>query len=496
MSTEPGTSTSVMRPPPFSDPQWSLVIPICTAMLMLAAIAIVLRALGREQPSELTAAVLLVLLATTYAVWAGTRKAPTLPVLVGVGAIVQLIAVLWYHHSGFAADAAVYSRVAADILDPSTTVAERYSLQRSEWSNWAITQITAGIYRITGVSRLSAFLVFGTVAVIAKAIFANSLLRLRGTLGRSADVIAVGVMIYPSLALWLGAISKEVPAVLGIALVLSGILRPLGRSTGFVSVAAGLLITATTRPHVAAVVAGAVVVYAATSAALVSQSFGRRVAILTGAVVFGLGSVFGTAAFFGIDPSPSGFQEVRDDVAPGTDQGDSDIEPRPVRTPVDVPIASANVLLRPLPHETTNVASLLQSLETMALLGFAVLLLSQRRLRSKNRLYGAARRYVQALRVLAVSYLLLFVYAFSGMYNLGLMSRQRTQATLFVFLLLATGLVSTRRRSRATAATQSSPLVFRPPDADAHKQRPEPSETPPVNGLGGPLVHRAPESTP
>jgi hypothetical protein len=86
--------------------------------------------------------------------------------------------------------------------------------ERNEWSNWMVVQQTALIYRLVGPNMLVAFMVFSSVAVVGKLLFANTVLRLRlrPLLGRGADFAALAVVVFPSLALWLSAISKEASA--------------------------------------------------------------------------------------------------------------------------------------------------------------------------------------------------------------------------------------------------------------------------------------------
>lgn len=128
----------------------------------------------------------------------------------------------------------------------------------------------------------------------------------------------------------------------------------------------------------------------------------------------------------------------------------------------------------------------------MALLGVAIVLMSPHWHRRQHRLAGAAHRYVQALRVLSISYLLLFVYAFSGMYSMGIMSRQhRTQATLFILLLLATSLVSKRRGGRTPKTVGSQLLLLHlPPEID--ESRPPQVAASPIAPTRSPLVPHEP----
>jgi hypothetical protein len=466
----------------FTGDGWSVFIPLCT--LTMVAIGVLVAGHGyvlRGRVEEAVAGGVVLVLAVAYWSWAHTRKNRALAVLAGIAAIVQLVAVLYYYYTGMAADANQYSRAAVALLDPDGVLPARMRRERNEWSNWMVVRQTALVYRLVGPNMLVAFLAFSTVAVAAKMLFASTVLRLRPLLGRGADFAALAVVVFPSLALWLAAISKEASAVLGVSLVIAGVARPVGERPRLVLIALGLAAASMTRPHIAALLAGSVVVFAAVNAALVSQSFGRRLAIIVGAAVFGVGAVFGAASFFDVEPTRAGFDSVRDGVADRNEageQGDSDIEARPIRHPLDVPQATANVLVRPFLHEASGSTQLMQATETMLVLLLVLVLLLPNRWRKANRVTGTAKRFLRSLRLFAYAYTAVFVYSFSGMYNLGLMSRQRSQYTLFLLLLLATALTTTRGERQKTP--RASVLVNTSP---GWEPLPASSSTPPTGPL-------------
>jgi hypothetical protein len=432
----------------FTGEGWATLIPLCALGMM--SIGVLVAGYGyiwRGRTDEVVAGGVVVVLAIAYWTWATARRGSAIAVLAGIAAVVQLVALLYYYYTGMAADAKQYSLAATALLDPDGVLPPRMERRGDDWSNWMVVQQTALVYRLVGPNMLVGFIAFSSIAVAAKLVFANTILRLRPLLGRGADLAALGVVVYPSLALWLSPISKEASAILGVSLVIAGVVRPVGERPRLALIALGLAAASMTRPHVAALLAGSVVVFAAVNGALVSQSFGRRVSIILGAAVLGLSAVFGAAAFFGIEPTVAGFDSVRDDVADRNEsgqRGDSDIEARPIRGPLDVPQATANVLMRPFLHEASGATLLMQAAETTLLLMLMLALFFPNRWRTANRVTGTSKRFLRSVRCFAYAYTAVFVYSFSGMYNLGLMSRQRSQYTLFLLLILATMLTTTR----------------------------------------------------
>jgi hypothetical protein len=419
--------------------------------------AVTAYAVLRDRPDEIVAGLLMALTSLALLGWAVRRPTTTLPVLVTVGWLLQLFGVLFYYYAGFAQDANLYHVAGMRALEGQPM----FEWSGTGWSNWMMATLVAGIYRVIGVSQLGGFVVFAVVGFSAKVIAVRTMLHLRPLLGRSADAAAVAIIIFPSLTLWLSAITKEAFAVLGVALVLAGLARPLSERPRVALIALGLASTALTRPHVALLLAISALTFTVFLLGSSSYSFGRRFWLVTGALVFGYIALTVAGDFFGVEPTVSGFEEVRTELAETRFGGGSEIEARPVRSPLDLPAATATVLFRPHLLEVHNATSLMQALENTLLAAILVWLLLQRRRRRENRATGAAVRHVRSLRTFAWVYLGLFIYSFSGMYNLGLMSRQRTQVILVLLLLMATSLTGTRGRepSRSDAPPAGPPVA-------------------------------------
>lgn len=408
-------------------------------------------AIQRERPDEILPGLTIALVALVLMSWAMSRRSPTLGMMVTVGALVQVAAIAWYYYTGFSADANAYHSWAIWALDGDPL----FTWSTRNWANWVVVSLTASLYRAAGVSQLTAFVAFSAVGFLGKAIFARAMLRLYPLLGRPADAAALAVMVFPSLALWVAPISKEAFPVLGIALVVAAIARPVGDRPRLVLLLFGLASVALTRPHVALLLAVGALAFAVALALSSYQSLGRRVAVLGTAVLLMYAALVTASTNFGVEPTTAGLDDVRMTLS---DQqiGGSAIETRPVRNPLDFPVAAVNVMLRPHLGEARGFTQIMQSIENTAFSLTLVWLLFQQRRRRNHPLVESAGHHLRAMRAFAWTYVLLFVFAFSGMYNLGLMSRQRTQVILVILLLAATALRSARRLKEPSRQTESS----------------------------------------
>jgi hypothetical protein len=103
------------------------------------------------------------------------------------------------------------------------------------------------------------------------------------------------------------------------------------------------------------------------------------------------------------------------------------------------------VLVRPFPHEAGRFDQLVTAAEGLFLLG--LIAASLRRLRAASRSLRT-HPYIAA----AVTFVILFVYAFAAIANFGILVRQRTQVLPFVFVPLALVAIAPSPRYRATRA--------------------------------------------
>lgn len=113
-----------------------------------------------------------------------------------------------------------------------------------------------------------------------------------------------------------------------------------------------------------------------------------------------------------------------------TQQGGSAFEPIVVTNPSQIPAATVSVLFRPYLWEASSPATVISAAEGAAVA--LIILFSWRRL---LRWPGSAWR--RPILIYALSYLLMFVVAFSSIGNAGILARQRVQLLPLLFLALA-----------------------------------------------------------
>ena len=441
---EPGGRGASPSRPPFADPGWRGLALLGGLAALGLGTAVAALSFPRGSVDELAGGVAITLLSACLIVWtASTTRPPTLPVIATAGWLLQIVATLAYYFGGFALDASRYHGDGVAILEGRVPIA----LSLGDWATDMVGVLVSLLYRVTGPSQLLGFVTFAAIALVARIMLAQTLLRLRSTLGRPADIAAIAIVTLPSLAWWLAAISKETFSLLGISLVLMGIARPPDDKPRIGFVLTGLAATALTRPHVTLLLAIAVVSYMLTLNSSPQQPVGRRIGTTLASLVLAFGAVNLAAAFLGVAPSLDGLQGAHENVSSISDPGRSNIEQRPIRSPGDVPNAIATVLLRPHLAEANSAPSMMQALETTLLVLLALWLVAQRQRRRRHPLTGPAAQRIRALRAFVWVYTAGFVYTFSGTFNLGLMSRQRSQVLLPLALLAATSFVAIRRRA-------------------------------------------------
>jgi hypothetical protein len=264
-------------------------------------------------------------------------------------------------------------------------------------------------------------------------------------LGRPAEVVAVAVMLYPSLTWWLSAISKEALVILGTGIALHAAIRTNDRAPSIVGIGAGLAVIAIVRAHIALVLAAGIYVYLFSAFTLPYRRGGRRPwTLLAGALVVVTGLSFGARYLGG-----EGFTDLEDarmTVAGRAPEGGSGVQTRPITSPADVPQATFTLMFRPTLFETFNLVTVLQAIESTLLAAFLVWLAAQGRRRRRRPRWGADRIKIRALRLFTVAYAGAFIFSMSAVaYNLGLVSRQRIQMLLPLLLLYAATMVHVRR---------------------------------------------------
>jgi len=268
---------------------------------------------------------------------------------------------------------------------------------------------------------------------------------------------AMLVMLWPSLWFWPSSLGKEALMLFGIGAASLGAARLLTHTVGrgLVWLTVGLASVGFVRPHVG------LLVVAALAVAVILRSGDRRAGRTATRVVAAVAVLLGgallsdaTANRFQVDAlGTEQISQTLEYTATQTSTGNATFTPVQITSPVQVPGAVVTVLFRPLPGESRSPEGLATSLEGAALALLLVL--------SIPRLTTAARRLRRDPYLLyALSFVLLFIYAFSVIGNFGILARQRTQVLPLLFVALAVPAATrigpwrgraTRRRARNTA---------------------------------------------
>ncbi|MDQ4044748.1 MAG: hypothetical protein M3173_04785, partial [Chloroflexota bacterium] len=242
---------------------------------------------------------------------------------------------------------------------------------------------------------------------------------------------ALLVFLLPSLLYWPSSIGKDAWMLLTLGVAALGTAKIVtGRRSGVVALALGIAGMGFVRPHVAAMVLVAVLIaMIPRRAGGASARFGARLAIIAVTLLGGSFLLQEVESFFGLEGDLREARGVLEETEQRTTQGGSSFSAEPVESITDLPNALVTVLFRPFPHEAHNVQSLISSLEGVFLL--VLFLAAARRL---ARAPTAAWREPYLLFTLAYS--LLFVVAFSGFGNFGILARQRIQVLPLLLVLL------------------------------------------------------------
>lgn len=347
---------------------------------------------------------------------------------------------------GGAADARRYAQRGAELAAGSWwggLVGDTISATGTEF----IERLTGLVFAITTPSTLGGFLVFSWLGFWGLYLFYRAFRT--GFPAGDHRRYALLVFLLPSLLFWPSSIGKEAWMLLALGLAAVGAARLLTGQGGYLVLAGGIAAAGIVRPHVALLLCVAVLVgfvrrrppAPAAPAWPVIQVLG--LAVLAGAALLILQQ---TTTYFDVR-SGSVLQAAGDvfEVAEGrTGTGGSEFSPPIVRSPLDLPYATATVLFRPFPTEAHNLQSRVAAAEGVLLL---VLFAA-----SAGRLVRLPRTAWQHPYVLAaVTYIGLFVVAFSRIGNFGILARQRTQVLPLVLMLLALPAVASRYPARRGA---------------------------------------------
>ncbi|MGH8900394.1 MAG: hypothetical protein ACRDYA_01610 [Egibacteraceae bacterium] len=308
--------------------------------------------------------------------------------------------------------------------------------------------VTGVVYTLTGPTKLGGFLVFSWLAYWGLYLFYRAF-RIAYPEGDRRRY-ALLVFFLPSLLFWPSSIGKDAWMILTLGLCAYGVARVLTNDVkGYLPLSVGLLGVTMVRPHMSALVCcGMMLSYLVRRSPERRSIFGPLARGIGIAVLVAGSLVIITQAerFFGIETqgAAEGVNAVFAQTERQTAQGGSEIEVTPVRSPLQLPLATVTVLFRPFPFEAHNVQNLIASLEGLALMSLVALSLPR-----FASLPSQLRHHPYL--IFAAVYSLLFIVAFSNIGNLGILARQRAQLfpfALVFFALPAVGARANRRRVR------------------------------------------------
>jgi hypothetical protein len=294
--------------------------------------------------------------------------------------------------------------------------------------------LTGIVYTVSGSGTLGGFMVFSWIGFWGLYYFHRAFV-LAVPEGRSRSYFYL-LFFLPSLVFWPSSIGKEAWMMLGLGVgalgaahVLSGRLR-----RGAPIVLLGLWMMAVVRPHVAALMAVALVAGYLVRPARRRAGGYALAGKVTGLVVLTVLTLFlvqRTDAF--LRESGLGTQNVVAAIQgtfARTSEGGSQFQPSLVQSPTRAPIAVVTVLYRPLVVEAHNPQALAAALEGTFLLLLTVI-------RIPWILSGLRSVRRQPYVAFAIVFAGAFIVAFSGIANFGLLARQRVQLFPLFFVLLA-----------------------------------------------------------
>lgn len=371
--------------------------------------------------------------------------------LVGTALVVKLGAsvaryVMAFGLYGGRADADAYADRGADLAALAREGVLSLEAARDIPGTGMIDLATGAVFTVTGATLLGAFLVFAWAAFWGQYLFYRAF---RVALPDSRHRrYAVLVLFLPSLLFWPASVGKEAWMLLTLGAAAYGAARVIsGRLGGYHLVGLGVVLAGLVRPHMAALLLGALLLALllgkpadepsrSSVGLLAARTVG--VVLLIGATAYALQQV---EAFFDVD-GVTGLESVAEDTEDQTTTGGSAFEPADVGSVADIPAGAVTVLFRPWPFEAHNPQAALSSLEGLVLLGLMIA--------GRQRILGAVRdARARPYLLLALVFVTVFIVAFSHVGNFGILARQRVQLLPFVLVLLAYEPVARAARSGA-----------------------------------------------
>jgi hypothetical protein len=279
-------------------------------------------------------------------------------------------------------------------------------------------------------TQLGGFFIFATVAFLGQILlylaFRRALPRIR------ARWYAIAVFFLPSLVFWPSSIGKDALMLFFLSLVAWGSAHLLMRYRlrWLIVIAAGLTGAGSIRLHVAAIFGAALAIAVLLGKTPeVKAARTRRSAMMVVAAIGVVVLISLASAELGVDLSGEDLDPFLSELERRTQQGGSAVEGAAVRSLADVPSAALRTLYRPLLDEAVNLQTRISAAE-----GTAMLILSIFALPWIVRNLTRVRRHPYLIFCLVA--VVGFVVAFSAIFNLGLLARQRIQALPFLLAVI------------------------------------------------------------
>ena len=288
--------------------------------------------------------------------------------------------------------------------------------------------ITGLIYTPYTPTILGGFFIFASLAFFGQLLFYCAFRR--GVPEARLGIYAFFIFFLPAMVFWPSSIGKESSMILLLGLASYGMARAFATySPVWLAVSgAGLVGAGMIRPHVAALLAAAFA-----GAVLVGRGTWWGRAAVRRTIVIAVGVVLTIVA---VTTFSERFQlEDTGDVDPfigelerQTQQGGSSVEGEAVLSPATLPAGVLRVLFRPLPHEAHNTQAMASALENTAV--FLLLIWKA------PAMFKRIRRLRTPYVMMSVAFTVGFVIAFSTVFNLGILARQRSQVLPYLLAVV------------------------------------------------------------
>jgi hypothetical protein len=380
------------------------------------------------------------------------------PILMGafclkiVGAWIRYWIAADYYHTGDFYDYDKWGQRIAEGLRHGHLITMSGRLAGTDFMRY----VTGFIYLVTPARMFSGFIVYAFLSFIGFIFFWRAY---RLAISNENDVRYLKwVVLLPSLIYWPSAIGKDAFIVLAAGVASYGAARlvtgkfipavlPLGLGI------AGMLFV---RPHVALVVCAGLV--AAIFVGRKQQSLFNTLLSMGVVVAVAVVALHSASSFFGVSNfNPANIAKTLSDVSAHSEQGGSAFSPIIASNPIKYIGSAFTVLYRPMLFEAHSPPEMATAVE-----GLVLFILTIKTFKRSARAIRQSRS--KPYFAYSLGAILLFIFAFSGISNFGILARERTviEPLLLVFLTLPENWDAAPRRSNAQPG-QSKERFVRPP---------------------------------